>query len=51
MLREPRPIEKKVEVRKDKKGRFHLVRLEERIAPEAHYNPQGTKVGHSKPIS
>lgn len=46
MLREPRPVEKKVEVRKDKKGRFQVVKLEERIAPGGHTNPQGKKVGN-----
>ena len=45
MLREPRPIEKKVEVRKDKKGRFQLLRLEERIAPTCSTNPQGNTTG------
>jgi hypothetical protein len=43
MLREPRPSEKKVQIRKDKKGRFQLVKLEERIAPK---NSQGGKHGH-----
>jgi hypothetical protein len=43
MLREPRPSEKKVQIRKDKNGRFRLVRLEERIAPK---NNQSGKHGH-----
>jgi hypothetical protein len=37
MLREPRPSAKKVPVRKDKKDRFRLVRLEERIATKKHH--------------
>jgi hypothetical protein len=39
MLRSPRPSEKKVEVRKDKTGRFRLVELEKRIAPR--HGPKG----------
>lgn len=46
MLREPRPVDKTLMPQKDpKKGRLRLIKLEERIAPDAHYNPQGKKVG------
>ncbi len=46
MLREPKKVEKTAQVRKDQKsGRFQFVKLEERIAPACHYNPQGKKVG------
>ena len=46
MLREPRPVEKTLVLEKNsKKGRFQLVKLEERIAPTVHTNPQGKKVG------
>ena len=46
MLREPQKTNQSVQVRKDtKSGRFQFVKLEERIAPAAHYNPQGKKVG------
>lgn len=46
MLREPQKAERSVQVQKDKKsGRFQVIKLEERIAPAAHYNPQGKKVG------
>ena len=48
MLREPqsRPVENVQVPQKDpKKGRLRLIKLEERIAPDAHYNPQGKKVG------
>jgi hypothetical protein len=46
MLREPVKAEQTVQVRKDtKSGRFQFVKLEERIAPAAHYNPHGKKVG------
>ena len=45
MLREPTQVPK-VAARKDnKKGRFQIVRLEERIAPTCHTNPQGKDVG------
>jgi hypothetical protein len=47
MLREPRPVEKTLVPRKDpKEGRFRLVKLEERIAPACHTNPQGNEVGN-----
>ena len=37
MLREPRPVEKAVPIRKaDQKSRFRLVKLEERIAPSGN---------------
>jgi len=46
MLREPKKVEHTVQVRKDRKsGRFQFVKLEERIAPAAHTNPHGKKVG------
>jgi len=46
MLREPKRVEQSAQVRKDQKSRrFQLVKLEERIAPACHYNPQGQKVG------
>ena len=46
MLREPKNAEHTVQVRKDQKsGRFQFVKLEERIAPACHTNPQGKKVG------
>jgi hypothetical protein len=36
------------ETKCEKKSRFQIVKLEERIAPKctAHYNPQGKLVGH-----
>jgi hypothetical protein len=30
-----------------KKARFKIEKLEERIAPAAHYNPHGELVGHN----
>jgi hypothetical protein len=47
MLREPQKTEKAVQVRKDKKtGRFQIVRLEARIAPNCRTNPHGRTVGN-----
>jgi hypothetical protein len=49
MLREPRQIEKTTQPRPSaRKGRFRFVKLEERIAPCQHTNPQGKKVGNGK---
>jgi hypothetical protein len=46
MLREPRSTEKAlVPSNAPKKSRFRFVKLEERIAPCQHTNPQGKKVG------
>jgi hypothetical protein len=46
MLREPRRLENVVQVQKTaRKGPFQIVRLEERIAPSSHTNPQGKPVG------
>ena len=48
--REPRTTERAGVLRKDKKtGRFQIVKLEERIAPAFHTNPQGKKVGGGNP--
>jgi len=48
MLRDPRPVEKSQVARGGKpEPRLRLVRLEERIAPTLHTNPQGNTVGHS----
>ena len=50
MLREPRQSVKSEPVARPrtnlKKGRFQLVKLEERIAPACRTNPQGKKVGN-----
>lgn len=47
MLREPRKTEMTGVLRKDNKtGRFQIVKLEERIAPNCKTNPQGKKVGN-----
>jgi len=32
----------------ERKPRFQIVRLEERIAPTCHYNPHGKKVGNCR---
>jgi len=48
MLRDPRPVEKSQFAREGKvEARLRLVRLEERIAPTLHTNPQGNQVGNS----
>jgi hypothetical protein len=51
MLREPHPIEKKVEVRKDNKGRFQVKPLEDRIAPAGgskYHTDNGNHYGQYK---
>jgi hypothetical protein len=46
MLHEPKKVEAAVQLRKDQQtGRFEVVKLEQRIAPACHTNPQGKKVG------
>lgn len=47
MLREPKKIQNQSQTKDSsrKPGRFRFVKLEERIAPACHYNPQGKKVG------
>jgi hypothetical protein len=46
MLREPKKVQRQSQAGVGKKSkRFRFVKLEERIAPKCHYNPQGQKVG------
>ena len=48
MLRDPRPVEKSHVAHEGKaEPRLRLVKLEERIAPTLHTNPQGNQVGNS----
>jgi hypothetical protein len=48
MLRDPRPVEKSQVAREGKpEARLRLVKLEERIAPTLHTNPQGNQVGNT----
>jgi hypothetical protein len=51
MIREPRPIENKAEVRKEKESRFQVKPLEDRIAPNGNskfHSDNGNHYGQNK---